>query len=98
MTHAQSSALAPEAIRTMFPALGRCPDVLLDNAGGSQVPASVADAIRDYMLTTYTQLGGEYETSRRSTETVERAHAFIRLFVNGEGIGQVALGPSTTVL
>jgi cysteine desulfurase family protein (TIGR01976 family) len=88
----------PETIRRMFPALGTCPDVLLDNAGGSQVPASVADAIHDYMLTTYTQLGGDYETSRRSSETVARAHEFVNLFVNGVGLGHVVLGPSTTSL
>ncbi|MHC4350816.1 MAG: aminotransferase class V-fold PLP-dependent enzyme [Planctomycetota bacterium] len=88
--------IGSDEIRAMFPALAACPDVLLDNAGGSQVPVSVADAIRDYMLTTYTQLGGDYETSRRSTETVRRAHDFIKLFVNGVGRGEVMLGSSTT--
>jgi cysteine desulfurase family protein (TIGR01976 family) len=87
-----------ETIRGMFPALSTCPDVLLDNAGGSQVPVSVADAVRDYMLATYTQLGGDYETSRRSSETVARAHEFVNLFVNGVGRGHVVLGPSTTTL
>ena len=88
--------IGSEEIRAMFPALEACPDVLLDNAGGSQVPGSVANAIRDYMLTTYTQLGGDYETSRRSTETVRRAHDFIKLFMNGVGQGEVMLGSSTT--
>jgi cysteine desulfurase family protein (TIGR01976 family) len=87
-----------EMIRGMFPALRVCPDVLLDNAGGSQVPQCVADAIRDYMLTTYTQLGGDYETSRRSTESVDRAHDFVNLFMNGVGRGHVVLGSSTTAL
>jgi cysteine desulfurase family protein (TIGR01976 family) len=88
--------IGSKEIRAMFPALEACPDVLLDNAGGSQVPGFVANAIRDYMLTTYTQLGGDYETSRRSTETVRRAHDFIRLFMNGVGRGEVMLGSSTT--
>jgi cysteine desulfurase family protein (TIGR01976 family) len=88
--------IGSEEIRAMFPALEACPDVLLDNAGGSQVPGFVADAIREYMLTTYTQLGGDYETSRRSTETVRRAHDFIKLFMNGVGQGEVMLGSSTT--
>ncbi|MCP4247947.1 MAG: aminotransferase class V-fold PLP-dependent enzyme [bacterium] len=85
-------------IRALFPAIEASPDALLDNAGGSQVPRCVADAIRDYMLTTYVQLGADYDTSRRSTETVERAHQFIRLFMNGAGRGQVVLASSTTVL
>jgi cysteine desulfurase family protein (TIGR01976 family) len=90
--------IGSETIRGMFPALQVCPDVLLDNAGGSQVPVFVADAIRDYMLTTYTQLGADYETSRRSTETVRRAHDFVNLFMNGLGRGKVVLGSSTTAL
>ena len=43
-------------IRAQFPALAG-DTVYLENAGGSQVPAVVADAIRDYMLTSYVQLG-----------------------------------------
>ena len=30
---------------------------LLENAGGSQVPSCVADAVRDHMLKSYVQLG-----------------------------------------
>lgn len=83
-------------VREWFPALERTKDVLLDNAGGSQVPTSVADAIRDYMLSTYVQLDADYETSRRSTETVQQAHAFIETFMNAGDTGKVALGPSTS--
>ena len=90
--------LTIDQIRTSFPAIAASPDVLLDNAGGAQVPRQVADAIRDYMLTTYVQLGADYQTSRRSTEIVEQAHEFIELFVNGVGLGRVALASSTTVL
>lgn len=85
-----------EEIRAWFPALTRSRDVLLDNAGGSQVPASVADAIRAYMLTSYVQLDADYETSRRSTDTVRRAHAFIETFLNAGDTGSAILGPSTS--
>ena len=90
--------LVAEDIRSFFPALRSCPDVLLDNAGGSQVPLGVADAIRDYMLSSYAQLDADYDMSRRATETVQGAHAFIELFMNAGGHGRVALGPSTTAL
>ncbi|MCO6439030.1 MAG: aminotransferase class V-fold PLP-dependent enzyme [Phycisphaerae bacterium] len=90
--------LTTDRIRRFFPALQTSKDVLLDNAGGSQVPVQVADAVRNYMLTTYTQVGADYEISRRSTETVERAHAFVELFMNVQGKGKVAFGSSTTVL
>ncbi|MGB2985326.1 MAG: aminotransferase class V-fold PLP-dependent enzyme [Phycisphaerae bacterium] len=90
--------LTLDEIRGFFPALQASSDVLLDNAGGSQVPEQVADAMRDYMLTTYVQLGADYRTSLESTGTVERAHEFINLFMNGTGNGAVALGSSSTIL
>lgn len=85
-------------IRAQFPALQSCPDVLLDNAGGSQVPRQVIEAIREYMLTTYVQVGADYRTSIQATETVHKAHQFVNLMMNGVRNGLVALGSSTTVL
>ena len=41
--------------------------VLFENAGGSQVPAAVADAVRDHMLYSYAQLGAGYPHSDRAT-------------------------------
>ena len=69
----------------------------LENAGGSQVPAIVADSIRDYMLTSYVQLGAGYPLSHRATELVDEAHEFVRLMMNGKD-GEVILGSSTTAL
>ena len=86
--------LTVDQIRELFPAISKSPDVLLDNAGGSQIPRAVADAIRDYMLGTYVQLGADYETSRRCTAVVDRAHTFINLFMNGVDHGHVVLGSS----
>ncbi len=85
-----------ERIRAQFPALAGS-TVYLENAGGSQVPAVVPDHIRDYMLTNYVQIGAGYPLSRRATELVEEAHAFVRLMMNG-GDGEVILGPSTSAL
>jgi cysteine desulfurase family protein (TIGR01976 family) len=83
-------------LRREFPALGA--DVaFLENAGGSQVPACVADAMHRYLRETYVQLGAGYPLSRRCTDTVERAHAFARMFVNARR-GHAILGPSTTAL
>jgi len=90
--------LVAEDLRSHFPALQRGSEVLMDNAGGSQVPACVAEAIRDYMLTSYAQLDADYDMSRRATGTVHGAHAFIELFMGAAGRGRVALASSTTVL
>jgi len=88
---------AIDAVRAHFPALASdC--VFMDNAGGSQVPAGVADAIRDYMLTSYVQLGADYDLSKRATQTVDGAHAFMNTFMGGDGIGKTILGPSTSAL
>jgi len=85
-----------ERIRAQFPALAGN-TVYLENAGGSQVPAVVADSIRDYMLTSYVQLGAGYPLSHRATELVDEAHDFVRLMMNGKD-GEVILGPSTSAL
>ena len=85
-----------ERIRAQFPSLAS--DVTyLENAGGSQVPAVVADSIRDYMLSSYVQLGAGYPLSQQCTEVVDEAHDFVRLMMNGSG-GEVILGPSTSAL
>jgi len=85
-----------QRIRAQFPALAG-DTVYLENAGGSQVPAIVADSIRDYMLTSYVQLGAGYPLSLRATELVDEAHDFVRLMMNGQD-GEVILGSSTTAL
>lgn len=75
------------------------PTVFLDNAGGSQVPGVVAQAMYDYLLNSYVQLGADYEVSRRATRTVARAHEFLKAFMNvPEGGGEVILGASTSEL
>jgi len=83
-------------IRSAFPALAS-DFAFLENAGGSQVPSVVADRIRDYMLTTYVQVGAGYPLSVAATQLVADAHAFVRMFMNGEN-GHVILGSSTTTL
>jgi len=85
-----------DRIRAQFPALAG-DTVFLENAGGSQVPAVVADGIRDYMLSSYVQLEAGYPLSRHCTELVDTAHDFVRMLMNG-GDGEVILGSSTSAL
>lgn len=84
-----------EAIRGHFPSLAGG-TILLENAGGSQVPACVPDAIRRHMLEDYAQLGAGYPMSDRATQTVSRAHDWIETFVNAGDRGRVILGSSCT--
>jgi cysteine desulfurase family protein (TIGR01976 family) len=53
--------------RAQFPALSG-EWIFMDNAGGSQVPIQVADAVRDYLLQTNVQLGASYQVSRNAQE------------------------------
>lgn len=74
------------------------PLAFMENAGGSQVPKVVVDAMCRYMKYSYAQLGAGYEMSERATISVERAHQFMANFVNSEGVGEVVLGSSTSQL
>lgn len=86
-----------DQIRSQFPALASS-TVFFENAGGSQVPQVVADAIRDYLLDSYVNLGAGYAESRRATQTVDEAHDFVNLFMNGTDTGKVILGSSSSGL
>jgi len=70
----------------------------MDNAGGAQVPASVADAVRDYYTTSYVQVGADYPASARATKTVADAHQMVNAIMGGEDVGRVILGASTSTL
>jgi cysteine desulfurase family protein (TIGR01976 family) len=86
-----------EDVRAAFPGL-ESPDVLLDNAGGSQLPRQVADRVRAHLLHAYVQLGADYRTSRRAVATVEAARSFCRTLVHAGEAGEVVLGSSTSAL
>ena len=84
-------------VREWFPSLASG-FAFLENAGGSQVPATVADAISDYMTSSYVQVGAGYPLSVRATEVVNEAHRFLETFMNASGLGHIVLGHSSTVL
>jgi len=84
------------AARRRFPALASG-FAFFDNAGGSQVLAEVADAIRDYLLTSNVQLGASYEVSERATERVAAGVRAAATLVNADP-QEIVLGGSTTQL
>jgi cysteine desulfurase family protein (TIGR01976 family) len=86
-----------EEVRAKFPSLSGS-DVYMDNAGGSQVPATVPDAIRDHMLNSYVQVGAEYPASQRATQTVADAHAMTNTLLGGDRVGRTILGSSSSTL
>lgn len=99
------------AIRALFPGLSTG-TVMLDNAGGSQLPRCVIDAMRKYMEHSFVQLGGDCAMSVRASTVIPRAREVVKVFLGGHeatagtregstvgaGMGEVFFGSSSTVL
>ena len=90
-------ALDLDFVRSQFPALADG-FAYFDNAGGSLVLRTVADRVRDYLLTTSVQTGASYPHSQRAVERLSEARARIALMLNARRPEEIVLGPSTTVL
>ena len=91
-----STTFDVDAARARFTALQR-PLAFFDGPGGTQVPDSVIDAMAGYLRVSMANVGGPYETSRRTDELVEHAHVRAADFL-GCSPGEVAFGQSMTAL
>jgi cysteine desulfurase family protein (TIGR01976 family) len=89
-------ALDVNAVRGRFSALTR-PTAFFDGPGGTQVPDEVIEAVAGYLRDSNANLGGPFETSRRSDEVVEEAHAAVARFL-GASPDEVGFGPNMTTL
>jgi cysteine desulfurase family protein (TIGR01976 family) len=85
-----------DAARARFTALQR-PLAFFDGPGGTQVPDSVIDAIGDYLRSANANLGGPYETSRRTDALVAHAHQTAAGFL-GADTEDVFFGANMTTL
>ena len=94
---APTFALDLVAIRGEFPALAQ-DFVFLDNAGGSQVLARVADRVRDYLLTSSVQLGASYAHSQAAGAKVLQARQSVARLINAAHDEEVVMGGATTAL
>jgi cysteine desulfurase family protein (TIGR01976 family) len=85
-----------ESVRARFTALQR-PLAFFDGPGGTQVPDSVIDAIAGYLRDANANLGGAFETSRRSDALIadSRSAAAGLLGATSE---EVAFGANMTTL
>ncbi|MBS1712150.1 MAG: aminotransferase class V-fold PLP-dependent enzyme [Armatimonadetes bacterium] len=84
-------------IRSQFPSLGTG-FAFLENAGGSQVPAAVIDAVSRFYREDYAQKGATYEASKRCTAIHDACKVFMNRIFGGEATGDVAVGQSATAL
>jgi cysteine desulfurase family protein (TIGR01976 family) len=90
------------AVRRKFPALRQTVDghtpVYLDNPGGTQVPGSVIDAMRDNMITANSNLGGAFHTTRLADQNLLDAHIAMADFLNAPSEQQIIFGQNMTTL
>jgi cysteine desulfurase family protein (TIGR01976 family) len=87
-------ALDVAAVRDRFTALDR-PTAFFDGPGGTQTPDSVVDAMSSYLRDANANLGGPFETSRRSDEIVAAAHEAAGRFL-GASSDEVGFGQNMT--
>jgi len=84
------------AVRARYSALQR-PTAFFDGPGGTQTPDSVIEAIAGYLREANANLGGPFETSRRSDEVVDGAHEAAARFL-GASPAEVGFGQNMTTL
>ena len=85
-----------ESVRARFTALQR-PLAFFDGPGGTQVPDSVIDAIAGYLRDANANLGGAFETSRRSDALIADARSAAAGLL-GATSEEVAFGANMTTL
>jgi cysteine desulfurase family protein (TIGR01976 family) len=89
-------ALDVTAVRARFSALDRA-TAFFDGPGGTQAPDSVVEAMSSYLREANANLGGPFETSRRSDEIVAAAHEAAGRFL-GASPDEVGFGQNMTTL
>jgi cysteine desulfurase family protein (TIGR01976 family) len=91
-----ATLLDVEAVRSRYSALDRRL-AFFDGPGGTQCPDEVIDAISRYLREDNANIGAPYETSLRTVELVDLAHARAASFL-GCSPEEVAFGQSMTAL
>ncbi|HEY2898234.1 MAG TPA: cysteine desulfurase-like protein [Gemmatimonadaceae bacterium] len=90
-----------EEIRTQFPALQRVHRghrvAYFDGPGGTQVPVSVVDAIRDYLLHHNANSHWAYPTSAETDRVIDAARAAAADLLNANA-NEIAFGANMTTL
>ena len=93
--------LTVDAIRAQFPSMSRVhngfPVAYLDGPGGTQVPASVAEAMRDYLLNHNANTHWEYPTSVETDALIAASREALADFLNASP-DEIAFGANMTTL
>ena len=91
-----------ESVRARFPALSIADDgvrrIYFDNPAGTQVPASVADAMTDCLLNKNANLGGYFASSEAAGALVDAARTSMADFLNAPSAKEIIFGQNMTTL
>lgn len=94
--------IAIEAVRAKFPSLalkdGATPRTYLDNPAGTQVPACVIAAVKEFYEQYNANLGGFFTTSRAADALLYESYAAAARFVGGTSAKEIVVGQSMTAL
>lgn len=89
-------------IRALFPSLAVMDDgterTYLDNPAGTQVPATVVQAIGHYLLNHSSNAGGRFRTSEETDRTWLAAHQDMAMFLGAASGAEIVIGQSMTSL
>lgn len=90
-----------EHVRAQFPSLnpqqGNAP-VFFDNPGGTQVPTCVIDAVSNYYTSTNANVGGAFETSRRTCDVIDSSRKAMAALLNTPDPETIVFGNNMTSL
>jgi cysteine desulfurase family protein (TIGR01976 family) len=84
-------------IRKQFPSLDR-PAIFFDNPGGTQIARQSAERIQCYFMESNANHEGVFETSRKSDEILNEAHAAMADFLNAARPEEIIFGNNMTTL
>jgi len=91
-----------QAIRAQFPALALMDNstrrIYFDNPAGTQVPASVAEAMSDCLLNKNANVGGYFVTSEDAGNVVQSAREAMADFLNAPWAEEIIFGQNMTSL
>ena len=92
------SSFPIDQIRARFPAIRDGGPIFFDNPGGTQVPQSVIDAVADYWRDSCANVGGAFETSRRTDAVVLGARSAMADLLGAIDPAEIVFGASMTAL
>lgn len=86
-----------DELRALFPAIRKADGfVFLENAGGSQVPQSVIDAVTNHLIDNNVQRMAKYEHSQGVDRSLEAARESVAILVNAYRPEEISFGLNAT--